>query len=150
MPSFWETRSAGQKRGWEDLELDWASLPVGNVHGVRAGSVAAVLSGSSVVGGITCISRGINGVRRHARTVEELIALYIRLNYIHPSGVARITSTNLCWGELLVVVLRILDKSETDLLEIGLAGSAAGIFASSREDGKQDGRQNRDDCDNYQ
>jgi len=45
-------------------------------------------------------------------------------------------------GVCLVVVLRVLDLGQAELLEVGLAGGAAGVLAHLLEDRKQDGGKN--------
>ena len=61
----------------------------------------------------------------------------------------RITSIHAIARDVLVV-LRVLQESKTELLDVGRAGDGVGFFAGLRKGGEEHGGQNRDDGDNDQ
>ena len=92
------------------------------------------------------------GGRRTARFVWpgiDLSAFDVGENLSGPSQAHLRSRSGYCAaGEELVVILRILEQTQSELFHVALAGRAAGVFSGPSEDGKQDGRQNRDNC-NY-
>ena len=83
--------------------------------------------------------------RRIAGTLENLSALEVGLSQLHPASI-RIAIVDSA-GISFIEILSVLEHTQTDLLEVALARSAARVFARAGEHGKQNRRENGDNGD---
>jgi len=86
----------------------------------------------------------------HVRVQETAGEIHRAVGVIHKAPPVMLPVVVIDGEKTLVVILRILQTCQTDLAQVGKAGSLSRLLADAAEDGEQNRRQNGDDGDDDQ